>query len=116
MMERQTETVKTVDGVSGRKACALVSQRPDHLGVVTTPRVVPAFRGTQKALIANHSALANGRLHSTRPNNHCQLGAFIHHKQLFIISPYPVQIHMWKLTAAHFNINACPQATTQSGS
>lgn len=42
----------------------------------TTPWAFPAFQGHTKApLIGNHSSPANRQLHSTRPDNHSQLGA-----------------------------------------
>ena len=55
--------------------------------------------GSQKALIGNHSALLTDGFHSTRPDNHSQLGPFIR-MQLFTISPYPEQIHTRKHTGA----------------
>lgn len=47
-----------------------------HPCMVTTPWAFPAFQGHTKApLIGNHSSPANRQLHSTRPDNHSQLGA-----------------------------------------
>lgn len=92
-----------LDYISGVKhhtqpASALVSARYlDHLCIAMTPWVVPAIQGHTKGPYRESFSPANRRLHSTRPNNHSQLGAFIH-KQLFTLSPYPEQIHTWRYT------------------
>lgn len=50
------------------------------------------YKVTQKGPHRESFSPAYRWLHSTRPDNHSQLGAFIH-MQLFTISPYPEQIH-----------------------
>lgn len=75
-----------------QSAFALVSaQYLDHLCMVTTPWVFPAIQGHTKDPRRESFSPANRRLHSTRPNNHSQLGAFTL-MPLFTISPYPEQI------------------------
>lgn len=79
--------------------------------MVVTPWVAPAIQVHTKGPHRKPFSPANGRLHSTRPNNRSQLRAFIH-MQLFTISPYPEQIHTRKHAGAHLNINARLQAHT----
>lgn len=64
------------------------------------PGLSQAIQGHTKGLHRKSFKPANRQLHSSRPNNHNQVGAVIH-MQLFTISPYPEQIHL----KAHFNIS-----------